>query len=51
MCTKCVSTVPLGILDDDFQLKLKNYIGYIRGTMCTKYVSTVPPGILNCDFQ
>ena len=39
MCTKCVSTVPLGILDGDF------IFSDIRGTMCTKCVSTVPLGI------
>ena len=51
MCTKCVSTVPLGILDIDFQQNLRNYSCDIRGTMCTKCVSTVPLGILDGDFQ
>ena len=51
MCTKCLSIVFLGILDGDFQEKLKNYMSDIRGTMCTKCVLTVPPCILDGDFQ
>ena len=48
--TKCVQTVPVTAVDEDFPLNLKNVTDVIRGKVYRKCVQTVPVTTVDADF-